>query len=341
MNMDNHEQTRRPIIFNYKTLVGILISALGLYLGFRKFDAREFWISLQQTDILIFIGAMLLMVLTVVLRAWRWKYLILPLQDVPYKQLFGTEMVGYFGNNVFPLRLGEILRAYSLNRITQISTISVFGTIVIERFFDVIVFIIVLILAAILFPSLPVYVKYAGIGTAIGAALLLIFYYISRYRNWVVKDFIKKRLLHRSSRRLRPLQHFARGLLTLRDTPYRWKIFIQSLLVWLLAIFIYWVVGLAFGLVFSAREVLLIFFVTSAIISVPSAPGYVGTYHAGAIGVLVFLGYELSAAQVIAVILHAVGFISLTFIGLIYFLKYHIRLDAASWEEARQVTEKN
>jgi uncharacterized membrane protein YbhN (UPF0104 family) len=70
----------------------------------------------------------------------------------------------------------------------------------------------------------------------------------------------------------------------------------------------------------------IIFFVTSAIVSVPSAPGYVGTYHAATIGILVFLGLELSLAQALAVIMHAVGFISLTAFGLVFFLKYQINV---------------
>ncbi|MCK4689285.1 MAG: hypothetical protein KAT41_03205, partial [Candidatus Marinimicrobia bacterium] len=67
-----------------------------------------------------------------------------------------------------------------------------------------------------------------------------------------------------------------------------------------------------------------------AIISIPSSPGYIGTYHAGVIGVLLFIGLDLSLSQAIAVVLHAVGFLSLTLIGLIYFIKYHVSIKETS-----------
>jgi len=86
--------------------------------------------------------------------------------------------------------------------------------------------------------------------------------------------------------------------------------------------------GAALKVYFNLYALLLIFFVTSAIVSVPSAPGYVGTYHAATIGILIFLGLDLPKAQALAVIMHAVGFIILTALGLVYYLKYQVNLNA-------------
>ena len=101
------ESKRR--FFNYKTLIGLVISGMGLYLGFRKFEMADFFAALKQTHLGLFFLAMLVMIFDVYLRAIRWRYLVLPLQKVPLKHLFGTEIICYFGNNVFPLRLGEVL----------------------------------------------------------------------------------------------------------------------------------------------------------------------------------------------------------------------------------------
>ncbi len=334
-----HRQKKK--ILNYKTLLGFFISLLGLYLGFRKFDAAEFMVSLKETNLLLFGLAMLVTVVTVYLRAIRWRYIIVPLKPVPMKYVFGSEMVCYFGNNVFPLRFGEILRSYSLNKTTQVSTVSIFGTVVVERLLDIIFFLLLLPLSIIVFyPIMPIWMKMSGlvaVGLLIAAILLLILF---RRMQANVIDFVNHKLATTKYPKIGLLiKKFLIGLKTLKNTPHLGIIAGLSLLVWIASIFNYWVAGTAVHIFFSFQNLLLVFLVTSAIISVPSAPGYVGTYHAGAIGILVYLGYELSKAQVIAVILHAVGFLSLTLIGFFYFIKYHIHVKDTGLDEIQTSNE--
>jgi len=315
------EPTFKRRFFNYKTLLGIGISFLGLYLGFRKFDAEEFFAALRETDLMLFFLSMLVMVFTVYLRSIRWKYLVNPLKKVPQKDLFGSEMVCYFGNNVFPLRLGEVLRAYSLSKITKLSSASIFGTIVVERFLDVLFFLIILPVTALLFPTMPVWIRWSGVVAGAALVVLVALYYLYQYKQATLRRYLNNKL-HSSSYK----KFF------LRNTPHAGLIVFWTVIIWAVNIFNYWLIGTSLHVFFSLQDLLLVFFVTSAIISVPSAPGYVGTYHAGAIGILVFLGYELSQAQVIAVILHAVGFLSLTLIGFLYFIKYHIHVKDTSFQ---------
>ena len=45
-------------------------------------------------------------------------------------------MIGYFGNNILPFRLGELLRTYIVAKDNYLSKGFVFGTVVIERLLD-------------------------------------------------------------------------------------------------------------------------------------------------------------------------------------------------------------
>ena len=45
-------------------------------------------------------------------------------------------MIGYFGNAVFPFRMGELLRAFALSKDTKIETSTAFGSILLERIID-------------------------------------------------------------------------------------------------------------------------------------------------------------------------------------------------------------
>ena len=47
-------------------------------------------------------------------RSWRWHYLLRPIKVVPVGQLFPVMAIGYIGNNIFPIRAGELLRIYLL-----------------------------------------------------------------------------------------------------------------------------------------------------------------------------------------------------------------------------------
>jgi uncharacterized protein (TIRG00374 family) len=324
----------RRRFFNVKTLIGLAISIAGLYLGFRKFDSVGFFAALKQTHLGLFCLAMLVMIFNVFLRAIRWRYLVLPLQQVPLKQLFGAEMICYFGNNVFPLRLGEILRAYSLSKISSLSAISVFGTIVVERLLDVVFFLIILIVAVLLYPTMPSFIKWSGAAAGLALILFLTVYFIFQWKQSTLKKYFNHKLTNtRFHKLLASLRLLFQGMNTFRHTPHRLLIMFWTVVIWLMSIFVYWLIGTSLQFFFSIQNLLLIFIVTSLIISVPSAPGYVGTYHAGAIAMLVYLGYELTQAQVIAIILHAAGFISLTFVGLFYFLKYQIHMADTSLEK--------
>ena len=64
-----------------RNIIGILISALMLYLAFRKVDAGLLAQSLRKAEYLWLIPAFLLMQLSIVFRAMRWKYLLRPVTE--------------------------------------------------------------------------------------------------------------------------------------------------------------------------------------------------------------------------------------------------------------------
>jgi len=268
-------------------------------------------------------------VIMVAVRGWRWKYLMYPLNNLPVKRMFEMEMIGFFGNQVFPFRLGEILRGYALGKTQKIPIGTVFGTIVVERTLDTLTFITILIFGAILFPGMPAWVRTSGRIGGAGIFILLILAYISHRKKNALKDFFKRKLKMSKEHKIgRAILSFWQGLTALQKTPHLSLIVGQSILIWAICISNFWIMGAALKVYFNLYALLLIFFVTSAIVSVPSAPGYVGTYHAATIGILIFLGLDLPKAQALAVIMHAVGFIILTALGLVYYLKYQVNLNA-------------
>ena len=326
--MSVHTKLKTNRFINYKTIFSLIISILGIWLGFRKFDFYEFTDALMETNLFYFFSAMVIIIITVYLRAIRWKYLIAPLKDVKVYSLFEAEMIGYFGNNVFPLKMGEVLRAYSLGKKENMSVISAFGTIVNERLLDTFVFLIIIIVGAFLFPNLPEWVLTSGIAGLIilgifGIAIIILNYkkhFIKKYWQQITTKYEDKKIFQ-------TMVHLIDGLMTLIKTPHFGMIIFYSILIWIITVSEFWFLGMCLNISFSVSEILMIFIVTSAVFAIPAAPGYIGTYHMAAISILTFLGLTDAKAQVLAVIMHGVGFIALTGIGLVYFLKNHVSLD--------------
>ena len=74
-------------------------------------------------------------------------------------------------------------------------------------------------------------------------------------------------------------------------------------------------------------EIGIVLIATTLSITVPAAPGYIGTYHAA----IVYLGTTLFAisrpeSQAFAVIIHASGYLPFVILGAYYFIKSSIHI---------------
>lgn len=92
-------------------------------------NANYFWVGISLS----------LMTLSHISRGIRWTYLIQPLGvRVSARNGFIAVMVGYLANLALP-RMGEITRCIILNRSDKVPLNSLIGTVVVERIFDMIV----------------------------------------------------------------------------------------------------------------------------------------------------------------------------------------------------------
>lgn len=96
-------------------------------------------------------------------RAMRWKLLMKPLGYHPsLKNVFSVVMVGYLANAAVP-RLGEVLKCTLLARYEKLHFDKLFGTILVERMFD--------LLCYLLFISLTVLIQVNLVGSYVKGKL--------------------------------------------------------------------------------------------------------------------------------------------------------------------------
>jgi len=124
-----------------QTGVGLAIGVALLWLAFARTDIAGLGRRLGQVQIAWLLLAIGCYWAALAIRSWRWRIILSPVRRLPFFQVYLGLIVGYAANNVLPARLGELFRADYLGRRNGISRLSVIGTIVVERLFDVIVFV--------------------------------------------------------------------------------------------------------------------------------------------------------------------------------------------------------
>ena len=126
------------LFLSRKSMLGILISFIGLYWAFNDFEFNIFVQSLYKVKYMYILYACLFLWFSVWIRAIRWRYLFNMQNSPTTLSLYKIELIGYFGNNILPLRLGELMRAYITGKEWNLPKSYVFGTVIMERLLDTI-----------------------------------------------------------------------------------------------------------------------------------------------------------------------------------------------------------
>jgi len=116
--------------------LGVLVSLIFLYLAFRGQDLGRLGEELKGANYWWLIPAVAVYFVAVLVRSLRWRYLLQPVKIIPSSRLFPVVVIGYAGNNVLPLRAGEVIRAFVLRRKEGTSASAALATIAVERIFD-------------------------------------------------------------------------------------------------------------------------------------------------------------------------------------------------------------
>lgn len=170
-----------------KILIGAAVSLLALAAILYFIEPAQLLAALSGADarfLVLLFGTTLVWLL---LRAVVWRTLLQ--EQAPYGEVFLTLNEGYLLNNVLPLRLGEVGRAFLLSRKAGLGFLQVFSTVVIERALDL-GFAAGLLLATLPFVvGAPVAREIALAAGAVVVAGLLGLYLLARNRAWALRQY--------------------------------------------------------------------------------------------------------------------------------------------------------
>jgi hypothetical protein len=312
-----------------KVWLGIAITAIAMWFAVRDVDPAAVWAEFRRADLVVLLGVSVPSYLLVVwLRALRWRHLTNPISVMPRGALFRATAVGFMANNVFPLRMGEIVRSWYLGRECGVRPAAIFGTVVLERVIDTLM-LILLALAVISFSAgdesgvwrrgLLLLLPVAGL-----PFLMLFWLRIAPDQVTAIGSFLARPLpLHVREMARHQLETFTHGLGALRGGSHLFWIGFHSLSIWLVAstlpiLAAFWSLDVEFD---SAREALVASWMTLAAVGIavalPSAPGFFGVYHSACRLVLERFGMAPEMAVALGTLLHAVFWVTLTATGFV------------------------
>jgi uncharacterized protein (TIRG00374 family) len=326
-----------PIIF------GVAISALFIWLALRDVNLEEVGAVISEANYIWLIPGVLIYFIGVWIRSWRWHFLLKPIKNIPTKRMFPIVTIGYMGNNIFPARIGEVLRAVFLKRREEVPISASLATIIVERIFDGVV------MLAFVFLNLSELAKLTGdsgfvgniqqvaiIGTSIFIGALAVFLLAAMFPQKTEKIgtwFIVKLLPDSLEKKMLGIMNkFLGGLIALRSPKNVLMVFFTSAIIWLLETAKYWVVMHAFNFSVSFFALMLMNGIVNLATTIPSAPGYVGTFDAPGIAILTAYGIDHATAAAYTLVLHAALWLPITVLGLYYFFVYLAKADM-SWKE--------
>lgn len=291
--------------------MGLLISAVSL-------AGVVWWATGQQAptfptepeNLLPLVLAIGTYAVITVIRGWRWHEILLH-SGIGHARVdaYALTVVGYMGNTVLPARGGEILRILLLGERTDSRRREILGSIVAERALDaaaLIVLFAVLTWSEVAGAPVGQAPALASLALVAALALVLVFYIWLRRRGRLERFAAVVRPFLRASR----LMVSTLGLALL----------VVTVGVWCLEGVIFWLIADSLELEMTLLEGLFLVVLTSFFLSIPAAPGYLGTFEAA----LVFglRAVDIRGGEAVAFVLLArfVLFVPITVAGLVLML---------------------
>ena len=272
-------------------------------------------------------------------RGQRWWYLFPPGSNP--QGITPAMMIGYMANNVLPLRAGEVVRVYVVARRWSASVDAsarshpfwtTLATLIVERVLDSLAVVLILAVLVLVVP-VPRFLEVAALVVlAIDLASVTILIVVVAAPQMCAR--LITRLVGRwprlQRRVLTAFETFVHGLDGIRTPSHAAPLIAWTILVWLGPAFAAWTVLMALDLhlPFAAPWAVLAF--VGLGVSIPSAPGYVGVFHAAAVLAVGLFGVSRSAAVGYALLFHASQILPVTLIGWLYLLRENMSLGEAA-----------
>ncbi len=324
----------RPALHSPRFWFGIVLSVAALAWAVRGVAWADLLAELSTADYGWLIPTAILVLLGQLARAARWRILFGDGPRPSLRDAFAILSIGYLVSAVFPLRLGDPVRAWLADTHTPARGSEAFGTVMVERAIDLLT-VLALLAAIVPGPAARLLQDQLGPGPWSNPARLA-WIAIAAVAAVYVALFAASRAGARVGRAVSALLEgvgasprfargigasvagFAAGVGVLGRPRAAAAASAWSLVVWVLGGIEYWVCLKAFHLDLSFAAAVFVLCGTAVFAILPSSPGYVGLFHTAVIVTLgIFADVPKDAALSYAIVLHGVIMVVLIALGLV------------------------
>jgi len=322
---------RTPAWRDWRVLLGVAITVVAFAFAARGIPLSEVTEAMKDTDLVVLLGLSIPAYAgAVIFRGLRWRHLTNPIAPIPRGLLSRGVVIGFMVNNLVPLRIGEVVRAWYVARESGVSASALFGTVVLERVIDVVA-VVLLAMAALSFAGAgsaessflsrgAVLLLPAGLVPLFGLVLLkLAPGFVIRVAQWFLRPFPER--FSASIEQL--LRNFARGLGALSRGSHLFWIAFHSAMIWIVFSMVPMLAGLlGFGIDLGSfvQMAVVSYIALGAVgvaVAIPSAPGFFGTYQLAFKTVLEQFGVPSATALALGLVVWFVFWATLTLAGLV------------------------
>ena len=312
-------------------LVSLLAIALLAWF-LRHANLADVWAQVRRARRDYLFYAFLFVGVTYWVRAWRWQFLLAPLGPTRFRTAFRATVIGFAALSLLPARAGDLLRPYLLARQENLPVPATFATIVMERVLDLVAVVGLLAffvwgvsdeatLSGALRRSVEISAAFAA-GAAV--ALLALMWVLATHPERIgtivfsAARVLPKRMAHKLSA---VASTFSSGFAVARRPGTFIAALVCSFPLWLAISAEAYFVTRAFGIDMSYPGSFLLQALLVIGVAVPT-PGAVGSFHeAYRIGVTTFFHAPNDAAVAAAIVVHAVSFIPVVLVGIIFMIQ--------------------
>lgn len=327
---------------------GMLISAVALYFAFRKVPLDDLLNYLMSINYFWILPSMLVVLMSFVLRAFRWQIILGSAREISFRQAFHPMMIGFMLNCILPGRIGEMARPAILHKNNNFPFPAGLATVAAERVLDVSLLIVLLIAVLTIVQIDPDFnIAFGEYNlsrktlTTIGGNMLkmsiiliagIFMISFNATRNIINRAIMKiPSLLFFAGYSYRkkiqkkvcaPLvyfaENFASGFALVKYPKKMCACIGLSVIIWSLLAFSYYIMALGCpGIDLTYFEISAVMIIICFFIAIPSVPGFWGIWEAGGVFALSLFGVSSKDAAGFTLANHAIQILPVIGIGFV------------------------
>lgn len=305
----------RPLL----AVVGLAVTAGCMYVAVRGVEFDDAVQAFRDSELVWLVPALPVFAAAIVLRGVRWWALYDDEERPPLRAVMYALLVGYFFNNILPARAGEAARIIALYSRARTSRAEIIATVVVERVFDLLALLLLLLCAYPWLPEISWLRNAAILGAIVTAALAVVIVLIVRYDaravHWLLRPLRRIRRPGFAERVEAAAINATRGLVALRNPVIALRGFVLTIASWFVLALSYWILMEAFHLSLPLDAAILVTVAINLSLVLPSSPAALGVFEAATIIALNAFDVPHAEALSYALVLHVLNLVPFLVIG--------------------------